>query len=110
MTIKINKKVVMGTQLTYFDRQQIEHYLRLDWNVCRIAKRIVKDHSVVSREITRNRSLHLPNEAQAAQKMAEARDHLLSGKEDAQISKRSRKYLRCKNQHWNIRGLSLVCK
>lgn len=63
----------MGTQLTYYDRQQIEHYFRLGWNVCRIAKRIAKDHSVVSRELQRNRSQYLPYEAKVAQKIAESR-------------------------------------
>lgn len=73
LNIKSNKKVDMGKQLTYYDRQQIEHYNRLGWNVCRIAKRIAKDHSVISRELSRNRSPHLPYEAKVAKKIAESR-------------------------------------
>ena len=76
MTININKIYAMGTQLSYFDRQQIEHYLRLDWHIRRIAKRIAKDHSVVSREINRNKSPHLPYKAKEAQYFAERRSRI----------------------------------
>lgn len=63
----------MGTQLNYYDRQQIEYCFRLGLNSRRIAKRIQKDRTIVWRELKRNRSPHLPYIAKSAQYFAERR-------------------------------------
>jgi len=63
----------MGTTLTYLDRQVIEHYHRRGFKIRAIARKINKDHSVVVRELQRNRSPHLPYQAKVAQKLAENR-------------------------------------
>ena len=54
-------------RLTTYDRERIEHFRRLGLGVREIARRISRDHSVVSRELRRNRSPHFAYEANKAQ-------------------------------------------
>jgi len=42
------------SHLTFYERQRIEHYLRIGWTVGNIASVLGRDHSVVSRELSRN--------------------------------------------------------
>lgn len=60
-------------RLTAYDREQIEHWVRLGLGVREIARRVGRDHSVVSRELCRNRSLHFSYEAKQADYFANRR-------------------------------------
>lgn len=53
-------------KLTKYDREQIEHYVRVGLSGRSIAKKIGRHHSVVERELTRNRSPHFSYEASKA--------------------------------------------
>lgn len=53
-------------KLTKYDREQIEHYLRLGFSGRMIAIKIGRHHSVVERELKRNRSPHFAYEASKA--------------------------------------------
>jgi len=53
-------------RLTKYDREQIELYFRLGLSGREIAKRIGRHHSVVERELKRNRSPHFVYEASKA--------------------------------------------
>lgn len=53
-------------RLTWFDRQRIEHYVRLGRSVRAIARLIGRDHSVVSRELKRNNGQFSTYEANKA--------------------------------------------
>lgn len=53
-------------RLTQFDREQIEYYFRLGMSGRAIAKQIGRHHSVVERELARNRSPHFVYEAAKA--------------------------------------------
>lgn len=53
-------------RLTAYDRERIEHFVRLGLGVREIARRVGRDHSVVSRELRRNRSSHFAYEANKA--------------------------------------------
>lgn len=46
------------TRLTSYDREQIEHHLRAGLSIRAIAKIMGRDHSVIVRELKRNRSPH----------------------------------------------------
>lgn len=59
--------------LTYGDRLQIEFCLRQGWKPERIAERIGKDPSVLSRELKRNKGEHMDYCADHAQHFAERR-------------------------------------
>lgn len=54
-------------RLTTYDRERIEHWVRLGLGVREIARRVGRDHSVVSRELHRNRSPHFAYEANKAE-------------------------------------------
>ena len=62
-------------RLTTYDREQIEHWLRLGLGVREIAKKVGRDHSVVSRELRRNRSPHFVYEANKAEYFSARRAH-----------------------------------
>lgn len=53
-------------RLTEYDRERIEYYFRLGFSGRAIAKQIGRHHSVVERELARNRSPHLKYEATKA--------------------------------------------
>lgn len=53
-------------KLTKYDREQIEHYLRLNLSGRAIAKKMGRHHSVIERELSRNRSPHFAYEASEA--------------------------------------------
>jgi IS30 family transposase len=53
-------------RLTQYDREQIEYYFRLGFSIREIARKIGRDHSVVVRELKRNRSPHFAYEATKA--------------------------------------------
>lgn len=53
-------------KLTKYDREQIEHYVRLGLSGRAIAKKIGRHHSVIERELKRNRSPYFAYEASKA--------------------------------------------
>ena len=53
-------------KLTKYDREQIEYYFRLGLSGRTIAIKIGRHHSVVERELKRNRSPHFAYEASSA--------------------------------------------
>lgn len=46
----------MKTHLTHYEREKIEYYLRLKRGIREIGRRIGRDHSVISREVRRNKA------------------------------------------------------
>ena len=59
--------------LTFSDRLFIEQSLAYRRGVCEIARRLGKDHSVISRELQRNQTTHTPYRAATAQAYADRR-------------------------------------
>lgn len=60
-------------RLTQYGRERIEHYARRGWGIRQIARYIGRDHSVVGRELQRNRSPHFAYEAARAETFARRR-------------------------------------
>lgn len=60
-------------RLTHYDREKIELYFRQGLSGRQIAKLIGRHHSVVERELKRNRSPHFPYEASDAQFFSQRR-------------------------------------
>lgn len=60
-------------RLTSYEREQIASYTRQGAGVREIARTLGRDHSVISRELRRNRAQLFPYEAQSAQYYAERR-------------------------------------
>lgn len=48
-------KPMRGQPITLYEREQIELYLRGQWEIRRIARKLYRDHSVISREVKRNK-------------------------------------------------------
>lgn len=62
-----------GQEITFFERQKIEFYLRAKVGLRQMGKYLFRDHSVIKREIDRNKSADGKYRAQEAQDKAEAR-------------------------------------
>lgn len=62
-----------GTNLTFFEREKIEVYLRMKKKKAWIARKLHRDYSVIKREIRRNSGEHTPYVAEKAQEYAERR-------------------------------------
>ena len=56
------------TRLTFFERQQIESWLKTGVEIREIGRRLKRDHSVIVREIKRNKPQTSPYNAELAQK------------------------------------------
>lgn len=65
----------MSNELTLYDREKLQYWLRTKQSLRKIAKIIRKDHSVVSREIRRNGSDRKKYRADVAQLLADKRRH-----------------------------------
>ena len=63
------------TKLTYYERQIIEFGLRNGKSHRAIAKSLSRDHSVIDREVKRNKGDYLPYTADRAQCIADRRQH-----------------------------------
>lgn len=63
----------MSNELTFFDRQRLQFWLRTKMSLRKISKLILKDHSVITREIQRNSSGRDKYRADIAQKLCEER-------------------------------------
>ena len=59
-----------GQPITSYEREQIEFYLRGHWGIRDIARRLLRDHSVISREVNRNKGKDGKYKAGAAQEKA----------------------------------------
>jgi len=62
-----------GQPLTLYEREKIELHLRGKWSVRRIARMLYRDHSVIVRELQRNRCLDGVYRARKAHERAEKR-------------------------------------
>jgi len=77
----LDRKVLLMSNLTFYDRERIEFYHNLKSISLRdIGKIIGRDVSVVSREITRHKPQFSPYNAELAQKAAERKAHLTNTK------------------------------
>lgn len=63
----------MSNELTFFDRQRLQFWLRTKMSLRKISKLILKDHSVIVREIQRNSSGRVKYRADIAQQLCEER-------------------------------------
>jgi len=66
-------KLPLMPQLTFYEREQIESFLRRHLSHKDIGHRLGRDRRVIDREITRNKSVHLPYMANSAQRIFEIR-------------------------------------
>ena len=64
-----------GQPLTLFERERIELYVRGKWGLRQIAKTLYRDHSVIVRELQRNRGKDGVYRAKSAHQKAEQRSH-----------------------------------
>lgn len=62
-----------GKEITFFERQQIETYLRMRWKKTKIAKKLCRDYSIIKREVKRNSGEVMPYCAIDAQSCADRR-------------------------------------
>jgi len=62
-----------GREITFYERERIESYLRMRKRKTWIAKKLGRDYSIIKREIKRNSGEHTPYNAMEAQKYAERR-------------------------------------
>ncbi len=68
--IKIITLTKMQT-LTFYERQRVEYYLRLKMGIRKISRRLRRNHSVISREVRRNRNKEEEYRATVAQRKAD---------------------------------------
>lgn len=62
-----------GIQITFYEREKIEVWLRMKKKKTWIANKLDRNYSVIKREIKRNSGDHLPYTAAIAQRLADAR-------------------------------------
>ena len=62
-----------GQQITSFEREKIELYLRGKWSLRKIARNLCRNHSVISREVSRNMDTNGIYTARYAHKKADKR-------------------------------------
>lgn len=60
-------------RVTFYEREQIELYLRMDKDYRWIGRRLNRDHTVISREVERNSGDYSPYTAKTAQRIFEQR-------------------------------------
>lgn len=64
----------MSNSLTFYDRKRIEYYLNFkSLSLRRIAELVGRNHSVIVRELKRNKSLYFPYNAELAEKASQRR-------------------------------------
>lgn len=66
--------------LTHYEREKIEYYLRLKMGIRTIARKLKRDHSVISREARRNRSVAKKYGAATAARIEERRRRRRKGR------------------------------
>src|SRR3990167_6649527 len=69
------KVVYMSNELTIYDRQKLQYWLRTKQSLRDLAKVIRKDHTILSREIRRNGGDRTKYRADIAQALADKRRH-----------------------------------
>jgi len=62
-----------GRQITLYEREKIETWLRMNKEKTWIAKKLNRDYSVIKRETKRNKGKHLPYTAEVAYALAQKR-------------------------------------
>lgn len=60
-------------RVNFYEREQIEYYLKLGRKKSWIARMLKKDYSVIKREIQRNSGNHFPYDAKTAQRLTDQR-------------------------------------
>jgi len=58
-------------RITFYEREQIELYLRMEKLIRWIGRKLKRDHTVISREIKSHSGEHLPYTAKSAQEIYE---------------------------------------
>ena len=66
----------LRSPLSYYERQQIEIRFRGKWTIRRIARDLVRNHSIIARELARNKSPDGKYRARWAQQEAERKTHI----------------------------------
>ena len=62
-----------GKEITLYERERIETYLRMRWKKTKIAKKLGRDYSIIKREVKRNAGEVMPYCAATAQSCADRR-------------------------------------
>lgn len=65
----------MSNELTLYDRQKLQYYLRTKLSLRKLAVTMRKDHTVLSREIRRNGGSRMKYRADTAQEISDKRRH-----------------------------------
>ncbi len=66
-------KLLPMPQLTFYERERIEHGLRFGYSQNKIARDLARDRRVIDKEVLRNKSPFLPYTALSAQRIYELR-------------------------------------
>lgn len=93
----------MSNLLTFYDRQRIEYYLHFKrLSLRKIAKFIGRNHTVVIREVKRNKPQLFPYNAELAQKAADRRSHFTNKRKlDKDESLKDYVRARLENDDWS---------
>jgi len=107
MSNKIRAKQAKKYLLTFYARQKIEYYLDLGLSKRKIAKKINKNHSVVSREINRNKNPNGKYYAVEAQRKADIKSKR-TNKRKIETNHRLREYIENKiiDEHWSPEAIA----
>ena len=65
----------MSNELTYYERQKLEYWLKTSLSLREISKLVRRDHTILSREIRRNGDNRMKYRADTAQRLYEKRKH-----------------------------------
>jgi IS30 family transposase len=92
-----------GKEITFFEREKIEAYLRMKKKKRWIAQRLNRDYSVIKREIKRNSGEVLPYNAQTAQDIADRRKKKTNKRKLEKVeNKKLKKFVEEKlNEDWS---------
>lgn len=98
--LKWHERWNMG-RLTKYDREQIEHHLRKGLSIRAIARLMGRDHSVIVRELRRNRSPHFAYEAKKADYFSARRAKKTNKRKLEKNEKLYDFVLKCLEQDWS---------
>lgn len=88
-------------RLTKYDREQIEHYLRAGSSIREIARIMGRDHSVIVRELKRNRSPHFMYESSKADYFSQRRARKTNKRKLEKNEKLYDYVLKCLEKDWS---------
>jgi len=93
-------------RLTKYDREQIEHHLRAGLSIRAIARLMGRDHSVIVRELKRNRSPHFAYVAKKADYFSNRRAKNTNKRKLAKNEKLYDYVLKCLEKDWSPEEIS----